>query len=118
SGRPLWQKVLLFTGIASVVSVVAAVATVFFVVQHFSRDLPDVRELEKGYAPPQVTRVLARDGTLLANLFLERRTVVPIDRIPDHVKTAFLAAEDAAFFEHEGLDYLGLVRAMVVNLRS
>lgn len=116
--RPLWQKILLFTGIASAVSVVAAVAIVFFVVQHFSRDLPDVRELEKGYAPPQVTRVLARDGTLLANLFLERRTVVPIDRIPDHVKTAFLAAEDAAFFEHEGLDYLGLVRAMVVNLRS
>ncbi len=117
-GRALWQKILIWTGIGTVVALIAGIVTVVSVVQHFSKDLPDVRELEKGYAPPQVTRVLARDGTLLANLFLERRTVVPIEKIPDHVKTAFLAAEDAGFFEHEGLDYLGLVRAMVVNLRS
>ncbi len=116
--RPLWQKLLIAGGIATLASAVLGVVSIFLVVRHFSKDLPDVHELEKGYAPPQVTRVLARDGTLLANLFLERRTVVPIEKIPDHVKTAFLAAEDAGFFEHEGLDYLGLVRAMVVNLRS
>lgn len=118
TSRPPWQKILIVSGIASVVLLVLGVATVFLVVRNLSKDLPDVRELEKGYAPPQVTRVLARDDTLLANLFLERRTVVPVDKIPDHVKSAFLAAEDAGFFEHEGLDFLGLVRAMVVNLRS
>jgi penicillin-binding protein 1A len=85
---------------------------------HFSRDLPSVAELESGYAPPQVTRILARDGTLLANLFTERRTVVPFERVPSHVKHAFLAAEDAHFYQHEGLNYLGIVRAMWVNLRS
>lgn len=117
-GRPLWQKIAIGGAIFSVVSLVLGVAAVLLLVQHFSKDLPDVHELEKGYAPPQVTRVLARDDTLLAHLFLERRTVVPIEKIPDHVKSAFLAAEDAGFFEHEGLDYLGLLRAMVVNLRS
>src|SRR5690606_28608878 len=99
-------------------SAVGLVVTVLLVVQHYSRDLPDTRQLEKGYAPPQVTRVLARDGTLLANLFLERRTVVPIEKIPDPVKIAFLAAEDAGFFQLAGLNYLGMLRAMVVNMRS
>jgi penicillin-binding protein 1A len=88
------------------------------VVRHFESDLPDVSNLEATYHPPQVTRVLARDGTLLAELFTERRTVIPIDSLPAHVKLAFLAAEDAHFYEHEGLNYLGIIRAMIVNLRA
>ncbi|MCU0694580.1 MAG: PBP1A family penicillin-binding protein, partial [Polyangiaceae bacterium] len=70
------------------------------------------------YHPPQITRVLARDGTILAELFTERRTVVPIATLPPHVKLAILAAEDARFYEHEGLNYLGMLRALIVNLRS
>lgn len=90
----------------------------YLVVRHHAKDLPDVRTLEQGYVPPQVTRVFARDGTLLVNLFSERRTVVPFERIPDHAKTAFLAAEDAGFYQHEGLDFWGVLRALIVNLRS
>jgi penicillin-binding protein 1A len=62
--------------------------------------------------------VLARDGSLLAELFTERRTVISIDSLPAHVKLAVLAAEDAEFYEHEGLNYLGIARAFAVNLRS
>ncbi len=91
---------------------------VVLVVRHYAEGLPNVEELEKNYAPPQITRILARDGTLLAGLFTERRTVVPFDRVPAHVKHAFLAAEDAGFYEHEGLNYLGMLRALVVNLRA
>lgn len=116
--RSLWVTILLWgTGSLFLLTVLGALA-IIFTVSHFSRDLPDVRDLEKNYSPQQVTRILARDGTLLANIFSERRTVVPFARIPDHVKSAFLAAEDAGFFQHEGLDYLGLVRAMAVNLRA
>ena len=61
--------------IALLVLAIAAAVTVFFVVRHYEKDLPSVAELRKGYDPPQVTRVLARDGTLLANLFTQRRTV-------------------------------------------
>lgn len=99
------------------VGIVGALAIVI-VVWRFAQDLPSVAELESGYAPPQVTRILARDGTLLANLFTERRTVVPFDRVPSHVKHAFLAAEDAHFYQHEGLNYLGMLRALWVNLRA
>jgi len=91
---------------------------VFFTVRHYEANLPSIEQLKAGYDPPQVTRVLARDGTLLANLFTERRTVVPFTDIPSHVKQAFLAAEDASFYEHEGLDYLGMLRALAANLRA
>jgi penicillin-binding protein 1A len=107
--------------IAAVISAVlgALSALAFFlVIQHYEADLPSVADLKGNYNPPQVTRVLARDGTLLAEIFTERRTVVPIATLPPHVKLAVLAAEDAGFYEHEGLDYWGMVRAFVVNLRS
>jgi penicillin-binding protein 1A len=87
------------------------------VVRHFEAGLPGVSDL-RAYQAPQVTRVLARDGTLLAELFTQRRTVVPIASLPPHVKLAVLAAEDADFYEHQGLNYWGIARAMLVNLRS
>lgn len=104
--------------IAAVVLLVAAVVAVFFVIRHYESDLPSVADVKASYHPPQVTRVLARDGTLLAELFTERRTVVSIASLPPHVKLAFLAAEDAGFYEHEGINYLGMIRAIVVNLRA
>ena len=94
-----------------------ALTGVAFGVRHFEKDLPTTTEVKR-YAPPQVTRVLARDGTLLGEHFVERRTVVKLDEVPPHVKLAFLAAEDASFYEHEGLDYPGMLRSIWVNLRS
>jgi len=88
-----------------------------FAVRHYETGLPGVAELEK-YQAPQVTRVLARDGTLLAEMFTQRRTVVPIASVPANVKLAVLAAEDAGFYEHEGLNYWGIARATLVNLRA
>jgi len=104
--------------IASVVLALAAVITGWLLVRHYEEGLPSVAELERGYRPSQVTRVLARDGTTLAELFTERRTVVRVEDLPRHVTRAFLAAEDASFYEHEGINYLGIARAFVVNLRS
>lgn len=110
-----WAKRLAAAGAAlAVLGLVAAM----LLVRHYEAKLPSVAELEQGYHPSQVTRVLARDGTLLAELFTERRTVVSIDELPPHVKLAVLAAEDANFYNHEGINYLGIARAFVVNLRS
>lgn len=97
---------------------VAGALSVWLVVRHYEARLPSVEQLKSGYQPEQVTRVLARDGTLLGSVFTERRTVVPFSVVPSHVKLAFLAAEDAAFYEHEGLDYFGMVRALMANLRA
>ncbi len=100
------------------VAVLLGVATVALVVRHFESNLPSVEQLKHGYQPAQVTRVLARDGTLLGSIFTERRTVVPFVSLPPHVKLAFLAAEDASFYEHEGLNYFGMLRALFANLRA
>lgn len=119
--RPVLPKViraLRYAAMALVVLAVAGSIALVFVVRHFEAKLPNVAELRSKYRPLQVTRVLARDGTLLAELGAERRTVVPIASLPPHVKLAVLAAEDASFYEHEGLNYLGIVRAFWVNLRE
>jgi penicillin-binding protein 1A len=90
----------------------------FLYVRHTESNLPSATDLKGTYRPAQVTRILARDGTVLAELFTERRTVVALDALPAHVKLAVLGAEDATFYEHEGLNYLGIFRAVLVNLRS
>jgi penicillin-binding protein 1A len=110
-----WLKRL---AIAAAALLVAALVGAWLLIRHYEAELPSVAELERGYHPSQVTRVVARDGTLLAEIFTERRTVVSIDELPPHVKLAVLAAEDANFYNHEGLNYLGIARAFVINLRS
>lgn len=96
-------------------ALVAAALALVLVLRHYEEDLPSVAEL-RGYNPPQITRVLARDGTELGEMFVERRTVVAIDSVPDVMKKAVLAAEDAHFYEHDGLNYLGMLRALAHNV--
>ncbi len=111
-------KVLKVVAWSTLGALVLAAVSVVLVVRHYEAKLPSLDKVRKGYEPPQVTRVLSRDGGVLASLFTERRTVVKFGDIPNHVKLAFLAAEDAAFYQHEGLNYLGMLRALAVNLRS
>lgn len=68
---------------------------------------------EYPHTAPQVTRVLAADGTVIDELFVERRTVVPLGAIPVHMRMAAIAAEDADFLRHGGLDPLGIARALL-----
>ena len=117
SRRERVLRILKWSGLAVLVALVAALLAIVLVVRHYQAGLPSVAELKR-YHPPEVTRVLARDGTVLASIFVERRTVVPFSEIPQHVKLAFLAAEDASFYEHRGLNYLGMLRAVAVNLRA
>ncbi|MEE9278645.1 MAG: PBP1A family penicillin-binding protein [Myxococcota bacterium] len=81
------------------------------------RDLPEIHTLQD-YRPNLITRVLGVDGSEVATFAKERRIVVPIEEIPDHVVQAFIAAEDSSFYEHEGLDYTGILRAAIANLRA
>ena len=85
---------------------------------YFSLSLPNIGPLLQGYDPPQISRIVAADGTVIGELFTERRTVVPIDQIPQVMLDAVISAEDADFREHEGLDYPGMVRALLRNVLS
>jgi len=101
---------------AAVIAAVSAISLAIYI-RGVEGSLPSTAELRRGYRPPQVTRVLASDGSVMAELFTERRTVVKVADLPPHVKLAVLAAEDANFYEHQGLNYLGIARAVWVNLR-
>jgi len=83
----------------------------------FSRDLPSIHTL-KNYLPPTATRVYSDDGIIIGEYFNEKRYVVPIQQIPGFVIDAFVAAEDNRFFEHQGVDYLGILRAFMINLEA
>lgn len=86
------------------------------VLYYLSADLPAIGPLLEGYDPPQITRIVAADGTVIGELFVERRTVVPMDDIPKVMIDAVIAAEDADFRKHEGLDYPGMIRALFANV--
>ncbi len=83
----------------------------------FSMDLPDYRQLAK-YEPPVTTRLFAGDGQLLMEYAAEKRIFVPIDKIPEKVKQAFISAEDKHFYEHGGIDFIGIVRAVINNVKN
>lgn len=114
----LWRRILVWMLVLVGMLVMGTGLAIWLIVDHFEAKLPKVEQLKHAYRPPQVTRILARDGTVLAELFTERRTVVAFGTVPSHTKLAFLAAEDARFYEHEGLNYLGMLRALVANLRA
>ena len=78
-------------------------------------NLPDISALSD-YRPKQPLRVYTADGVIIGEFGEERRRLTPIDEIPQIMKDAVLAIEDARFFSHGGVDYLGVVRAALANL--
>lgn len=78
-------------------------------------NLPDVDNLAD-YKPKLPLRVFSAEGDLLGEFGEERRNLVPISEIPPVMINAVLAIEDARFFEHNGVDYRGMVRAGLANL--
>lgn len=116
-----WQRLAKALAVGLAFAAALAFVAGWAVLSWVEGQLPAVHEVRTAYKPPQVTRVLARDGSALAELFTERRTVIQLKDFPrekNYVWRAFLAAEDADFFEHAGLNYAGMVRALVVNLRA
>lgn len=97
------------------IAVVAGVATVAGVFWLYDRDLPDYQALEN-YRPATLTRVWSGAGEVIAEFAEERRIFAPIDEIPPLVKNAFISAEDKNFYQHSGVDGLGVVKAAVDNV--
>jgi penicillin-binding protein 1A len=79
--------------------------------------LPEIASLAD-YRPKLPLRVYTRDGVQVGEFGEERRTFTPIAQIPQVMKDAVLAAEDARFYRHGGVDYKGIARAALANLRD
>jgi penicillin-binding protein 1A len=104
-----WTLGLGLAGVASLLLVVAMAMTVAF------PNLPDISDLSD-YRPKLPLRVFSAEGTLLGEFGEERRHLTPIGDIPKIMKDAVLAIEDSRFYEHNGVDYKGILRAALANL--
>src|SRR5688572_2812987 len=102
-------------GSIAAATLTGALATAGFV-YWVTRDLPSYETLAH-YEPPITTRVYGGNGLLIGEYARERRLFVPIDQIPDLVKQAFIAAEDKNFYSHPGIDVMGILRAVINDLR-
>ncbi len=84
---------------------------------YFSRDLPKMDRIED-YNPALVSEVFDSEGFKIGEFWSECRFLTPIKEVPDRVIKGFLASEDERFFEHHGLDPVGIMRAFITNLKA
>jgi len=108
------------------IKAIATVLVVFFTILglagwgtylYFTHNLPRVDSL-KYYNPPIISTVYSDAGEPIGEFFLEKRVVVPVGDIPRFILQAFVSAEDARFFQHEGLDYPAILRALWKNIQA
>jgi len=83
----------------------------------WSANLPIIDSL-KEYRPPIISEIFSDDGEVIGRFWEEKRIVVPLERLPQHLIQAFVAAEDARFFHHEGVDIISIFRAFFRNLTA
>lgn len=79
--------------------------------------LPQITNL-KDYRPLLVSQVFDRNGKKVGEFFRERRLLIPYEEIPKDLVSAFLAAEDDQFFQHDGINYIAILRAAIANLKA
>ncbi|BAT71731.1 penicillin-binding protein 1A [Thermosulfidibacter takaii ABI70S6] len=112
------MKVLKYILLAIGLFLLGCVAVALFLFFKWNTvDLPSKEEILK-YKPPLVTEVYDRKGKLIGEFFIQRRIYVPIDEIPEKLKLAFLAAEDARFYQHKGIDIAGIIRALIADVKA
>lgn len=89
----------------------------FVMIQHYGKQLPTLEKLQN-YQPANSTRLYAGDGRLLTEYATEKRVFVPLSAIPKQVINAFISAEDKNFYQHSGVDFQGIMRAVYVNFAN
>lgn len=94
-----------------------AIVVIISSIWEISDSLPEYKQLAK-YEPPVTTRLYAGNGQLMMEYASEKRFFVPVDKIPELVKNAFISAEDKKFYSHSGIDYIGIIRAMIGNVQK
>ncbi|MBV9849541.1 MAG: PBP1A family penicillin-binding protein [Armatimonadetes bacterium] len=111
----IWHRIKLFFLTVTFLVLIVVIAGTWFLYTQI-RQLPS--SIDLNFAPNGRTLIYSADGVLLANLYSENREVVPIERIPKNLQDATIAFEDKRFYEHQGVDFKGIARSLVQNLKS
>ena len=111
------KRILIYLALTGTTLGIAAACGMLGLYLWASDGLPSITKVSD-YRAPQVTTVYARDNSIMGYLFREKRFLVNLELMPAFLPKAFLAAEDARFFEHEGVDYQAIARAFLANVRE
>jgi penicillin-binding protein 1A len=116
ASRQAFRRRLVFAGLwALLIFLVISLGAAAGVFAGFLRDLPSLDGLEE-YQPSIVTTLYTDQDEPFASFYEQRRILLPLAKIPDHLKQAVLAVEDSRFYEHHGLSPRAIARAMIMNL--
>jgi len=104
---------------------IGMLATVFFILiiigavlwYFWSSNLPYIGSL-KDYNPPIITELFSADGKVIGRYYNEKRIIVNLDQVSKDLLNAIIASEDDRFYEHEGIDYAGIIRSFIKNLMA
>ncbi len=107
-------KILFWTVIGFFLIIAASGGILWYL---WSSNLPYIGSLRE-YNPSIITEIYSDDGRVIGRFSNEKRIVISLDQVPKHLIDAFVAAEDARFFEHEGVDIQGIFRAFFKNLKA
>jgi penicillin-binding protein 1A len=107
------MRPLTFLALMLCVAAIAGAGLGYF----FGRDVADIRALEE-FSPPVMSRVLAADGSAVAAFAQQRRILIERGDIPTHFAMALIATEDSRFYDHAGIDFIGVLRAAWIDLRN
>ncbi|MET0207976.1 MAG: PBP1A family penicillin-binding protein [Burkholderiaceae bacterium] len=110
---PTWKRFAIWSGAAVLALILLVAGAAALVIP----GLPDLDRLTD-YQPKQPLRVYSSDGELIAEYGAERRSYLPLDKIPKRMQDALLAVEDANFYEHQGISVTGMARAAMANMFS
>ena len=111
------SKIFRYLFIVCLVGLLLIIVSPLAAYLYVAKSLPRVDTLAD-YQPPVITRIYSDDGSVIAELFEERRIVVPVSRMPKQLIQAFVAAEDANFFKHQGVDLVSIARAALKNIKA
>lgn len=109
-----FTKVTVSITVTALIISVVGIMSVYF---YFAYDLPNIQSL-KDYQPPLATEVYADDGTKIGEFWTECRFPIMLNDVPKNLIQAFLASEDARYFEHHGIDVTGIMRAVWEDIKA
>ncbi len=116
ASRQAFRRSLVFAGLwALLIFLVISLGAAAGVFAGFLRDLPSLDGLEE-YQPSIATTLYTDQDEPFASFYEQRRILLPLSKIPAHLKQAVLAVEDSRFYEHRGLSPRAIARAMIMNL--
>ena len=117
TGPSLIVRLVRWAAALGLLAALAAAGAAVAIYWHLAEDLPKIDTLAD-YRPPVVSVVYADDNRKIAEFCSERRIVTPLDQIPQTLRQAFIAAEDARFYQHRGIDWVSIARAFFANLEA